>query len=209
MIQRFLPAAQLPFNQCSAGSPAGSLTPLQFSVSGPQPSFCRQGVTNTRGYTLVELVMVIILLGLIFGLVLPQFRTSAMRDSLDSTALRLIGLVEDLRGQAVSDQVVYLLHFDIRGKRVWFHAADATEEDRELAEKGAQRLPADVRIEDVWSWSRGRLYDEATILFSRKGYIEQAMIHLQADDGRQVSLEFTPFLGSVKIHDGYVDIDRG
>jgi hypothetical protein len=154
-------------------------------------------------------VVVIVLLGLLFGLVLPQLRTSPLRDSLDSTALRLIGLVDDLRGQAVSDQVVYLLHLDIRGKRVWYHAADATEEDREVAENRAQRLPPDVKIEDVWSWSGGRLYDEATILFSRKGYIEQAMIHLQADDGRQVSLELTPFLGSVTIHDGYVDIDRG
>jgi general secretion pathway protein H len=70
-------------------------------------------------------------------------------------------------------------------------------------------LPVDVEIEDVWSWSRGKLYDEATIKFSRKGYIEQSIIHLQSEDGRQLSLELTPFLGSIKVHEGYVDFDRG
>jgi hypothetical protein len=35
------------------------------------------------------------------------------------------------------------------------------------------------------------------------------MIHLQAENGRQLTLELTPFLGSIKIHEGYVDFDRG
>jgi general secretion pathway protein H len=59
------------------------------------------------------------------------------------------------------------------------------------------------------SVSARKAYDEATIRFSKKGYIEQSMIHLQSQDGRQLSLELTPFLGSIKIHDGYVDFDRG
>jgi general secretion pathway protein H len=69
-------------------------------------------------------------------------------------------------------------------------------------------LPDDVKIEDIWSWSSGKLYDEAKIHFSKKGYIEQSMIHLQSLDGRQLSLELSPFLGSIKVHEGYVDFDR-
>ena len=209
MIKRDPSRQQFPDNPSAASQPAGSHASMRPAVLKPRPLFGRRALTGIRGYTLIELVVVIVLLGLLFGLVLPQLRTSPLRDSLDSTSLRLIGLVEELREQAISDQVAYLLHVDIRGKRVWHHAADATEEEMELAEDAAKQLPPDVKIEDIWSWSRGKLYDEATILFSSKGYIEQAMIHLQADDGRQVSLEFTPFLGSVKIHEGYVDIDRG
>jgi general secretion pathway protein H len=172
------------------------------------PLFSRKTLDSKKGYTLIELVVVIVLLGLLFGLVLPQLRTSSLRDSLDSTSLRIIGLVRELREKAISDQVSYALTIDIRQRKLWYHAGNATEEEKEAAEKTAKLLPPDVEIEDIWSWSKGKLYDEATILFSRKGYIEQSMIHLQSEDGRQLSLELTPFLGSVKIHDGYVDIGR-
>ena len=164
---------------------------------------------NKRGYTLIELIVVIVLLGLMFGLVVPKFRQAVLSDSLDATSLRIIGLVEDLRERAISNQVTYVLHFDIRSRELWAFASDATAEEQETARERAYRLPVDVAIEDIWLWSKGKLYDEATIQFSRKGYIEQAVIHLQSEDGRQLSLELTPFLGSIKIHDGYVDIDRG
>ena len=164
---------------------------------------------KNRGFTLIELIVVIILLGLMFGLVVPRFRQAILSDSLDATSLRIIGLVENLRERAISDQVPYVLHLDIRENVLWSFGVDATAEEQEKARERAYKLPVDVKIEDIWSWSGGKLYDEATIHFSRKGYIEQAMIHLESEDGRQLSLELTPFLGSIKIHDGYVDFERG
>jgi Tfp pilus assembly protein FimT len=155
------------------------------------------------------LIVVIVLLGLMFGLVVPKFRQAVLSDSLDATSLRIIGLIEDLRERAISNKISYVLHFDIRGRELWAFASDATAEEQETARERAYQLPADVIIEDIWSWSRGKIYDDATIQFSKKGYIEQSMIHLQSEDGRQLSLELTPFLGSIKIHKGYVDFDRG
>lgn len=164
---------------------------------------------TAKGYTLIELIVVLILLGLIFGLAVPKIRQAVLSDNLDATALRIIGLVENLREKAINDQVTYIFHIDLRGRKLWAFAADASEEEQETARENAYLLPPDVRIEDIWSWTGGRLYDNATILFSRKGYIEQSMIHLQSEDGRQLSLELTPFLGSIKIHDGYVDLGNG
>jgi prepilin-type N-terminal cleavage/methylation domain-containing protein len=184
-----------------------------FRLPSISPEFRQNSHQKTRvttgGYTLIELIVVIVLLGLMLGLVVPKFRQAALNDSLDATSLRIIGLVQDLRERAISDQISYVLHLDIREKQLWAFATDATAEEQETAKDRAYQLPADVEVEDVWSWSRGKLYDEATIKFSRKGYIEQSIIHLQSEDGRQLSLELTPFLGSIKIHEGYVDFDRG
>jgi general secretion pathway protein H len=144
-----------------------------------------------------------------FGLAVPKFRQTFLSDSLDATSLRIIGLVGNLRERAISDQVSYILHIDIREKKLWAFASTDSDEQQEEARERAYQLSAAVEIEDIWSWSSGKLYEEATIRFSKKGYIEQSMIHLQSEDGRQLSLELTPFLGSIKIHDGYVDIDRG
>jgi len=169
----------------------------------------RKSTAAAAGFTLIELIVVLVLLGLMMGLAVPKFREAVLSDSLDATSLRLIGLVQDLRERAISDQVTYVLHLDIRKKTLWAFAGNATAEEQEIAKERAFKLPDDVKIEDIWSWSAGKLYDEATILFSKKGYIEQSMIHLEALDGRRLSLELTPFLGSIKIHDGYVDFDRG
>ena len=178
------------------------------SASLPHIPF-RKSTRCARGFTLIELVVVIVLLGLMFGITVPRFRQALLNDALDTTSLRLIGLVQDLRERAISGQVSYILHLDIREKRIWAFASTASEEEQETARERAYELPADVRIQDVWSWSSGKLFNEGIIRFSRKGYIEQSMIHLQSEDGRELSLELTPFLGSIKIHDGYVDFDKG
>ena len=208
MIIRSIGIAAYLFKSCFAPPVAGKETPLlqwfaDSQLNSPGKSFARVG-----GYTLIELILVLVLLSLMLGLVVPKFRQAVLSDSLDATSLRIIGLVQELRERAISDQVSYNLHLDIRERKLWASASSASEEEQETARERAHQLPLDVKITDVWSWSSGKLYDEATIYFSKKGYIEQAMIHLQSQDGRQLSLELTPFLGSIKIHDGYVDFDR-
>ncbi len=208
MIIRFLSIPVSLLKACFTGPPQGKdfcLLPLL----DPPLIFCKEKSTKAKGFTLIELIVVLVLLSLMFGLTVPKFRQAILSDNLDATSLRLIGLVEDLRERAISDQVTYILHLDIRERKLWFFPATASEEEQETAKDRAYQLSSDVKIEDIWSWSRGKLYDEATINFSKKGYIEQSMIHLQSEDGRQLSLELTPFLGSIKIHDGYVDFDRG
>lgn len=181
-----------------------------FSVRSDSASnFFQRTSPDARGFTFIEMVLVLLLLGLMLGITIPRFRQALMNDSLDATSLRLIGLVEDLRERAINDQVAYVLHFDLREKTLWSFAVNASEEAQQFAEEHAYQLPDDVKIEDIWSWSKGKAYDETTIQFSKKGYIEQAMIHLESEDGRRLSLELTPFLGSIKIHDGYVDLARG
>ena len=193
---------------CSAGLSSGKAPRLLPLFSKDKPVFLNNTSGKSRGYTLIELIVVIVLLGLMFGIAVPKFRQAVLNDSLHATSLRIIGLIQDLRERAVSDQVSYVLHLDLKEKKLWAFADTATEEEQETARDRAYQLPADVSIEDIWAWSSGKLYEEAVLHFSKKGYMEQAMIHLESDDGRQLSLELTPFLGSIKIHDGYVDFNK-
>ena len=209
MIIRFFCIPEYIFKSCFGGPASGKESSLLPLFANSQLNFLQEKSARARGYTLIELIVVLVLLSLMVGLVVPKFRQAVLSDSLDATSLRIIGLVQDLRERAISDQVSYILHLDIRGKKLWAFASSASEEEQETARERAYQLPVDVKIADIWSWTSGKLYDEATIHFSKKGYIEQSMIHLQSQDGRQLSLELTPFLGSIKIHDGYVDFDKG
>ena len=89
--------------------------------------------------------MVIILLGLLFGITVPNFREAMVTGGLDSAAMNIIGLVRSLRETAISNQVAYRLHIDIREKKFWTYQAGASQEDMETArEKGIDSMSGET-----------------------------------------------------------------
>ncbi len=57
---------------------------------------------NVQGFTLVEMVVVLIILGLIMAISVPSFRNSSARSALKSTTMDLISSINNSRAQAVS-----------------------------------------------------------------------------------------------------------
>lgn len=111
-----------------------------------------------------------------------------------------------LRNEAVREQKIYRLCFDLESNRFWIESTDMTDEGRALAYENAFQLPEEVRILDVWSGEIGKKVDgKVAISFSKKGYIEQSVIHIGAEDGRRFTLELSPFMGKVKVFEKYVE----
>lgn len=162
---------------------------------------------DDRGFTLIEIIVVLVLMGILLGLSFPKFRDTLLVDNLDTVCRRIIGQAELLREQAVRDQQAYTMHIDFSGNRIWIDSVGLSEDELAQAEAKAFVLPADVTFRDVWTAGKGKQYvDEALVRFTEKGYVEHTMIHLGADDGREYSLELTPFLGTIKIYQQYVDV---
>ena len=83
-----------------------------------------------------------------------------------------------------------------------------TMEERALAHEKASFFPKGVRVIDVWFREKGKkISGEATIRFSKKGYVPQSAIHLGDEDGREFTLVLSPFLGRVKVLESYVDFE--
>ena len=209
MISRFIGILTTKYTSYFAATQSGPKNLLHHLAAGFLPSFFQKSSSRDRGFTLIELIVVLVVIGIMLSITIPKFRQALLSDSLDTTSMRLIGLVQDLKERAISGHVSYTLYFDIPHKSIWFAATDASEEELAAARESAYELPDDIKIQDIWSWRSGTFFNEAAILISRKGYVEQSMIHLKSDDGREISLELTPFLGSIKIHEGYVEISRG
>jgi general secretion pathway protein H len=45
------------------------------------------------------------------------------------------------------------------------------------------------------------------LYFSKKGYIDKTAIHLRDDDGRDMTIILSPFMGAARIFDSYVDLE--
>ena len=160
-----------------------------------------------RGYTLIELIVVMVLIGLMLAVGVPRFQGALLTDDLKLTTRQIIGLVRGLRNKAIQEQQRYYLHLDLEKNVYWIDSGADGEAQRELARQNAVKLAEEVRVIDVWSQSKGKqAVGEAVIRFSAKGYVDQTAIHLGAADDRQVTMVLAPFLGTVEIHDKYVDI---
>ncbi len=161
-----------------------------------------------KGFTLLELVVVIGLLGLMLVITVPRFRQALMTNELKASTRKIVGLVRGVRDRAIRDHSAYLLHIEIGASRFWVAVDGASPEEIILAKDNGFRLPAEVRVLDVWLRSRGKMTaGEVVIRCSRKGYLEQSIIHLGAGDGDRMSLLLTPFLGEIRTYEGYHEIE--
>jgi prepilin-type N-terminal cleavage/methylation domain-containing protein len=159
-----------------------------------------------QGYTLIELTLVIMLVGLMMGLSVPRIRSLLITDNLKSSTLRIIGLINELRNDAVRENKVYFLHVNMGSNLIWVGFEGMSQEESELARKNAFQLSQDVSIVDVWRMDKDKKVDgEAIVRISCKGYLEYSIIHLEDDDGREFSIVLQPFLGNIKSYDRYVE----
>ena len=163
---------------------------------------------NKKGYTLIELTVVIVLIGMMLAVGIPRFRYSLLTDNLKSVTRRMIGVVKELRNDAVRERKAYFLYLDLASNKVWVESQGMGREERELTRQRAFALPEDIRIMDVWRKDQGKQVDgEVAIRFTKKGYVEHTAIHLGEENGREFTLILSPFLGTIKSHDTYVDIE--
>jgi prepilin-type N-terminal cleavage/methylation domain-containing protein len=158
-----------------------------------------------RGYTLIELSVVVLLIGMMLLIAVPRVRDTLLNDNLKAAARHLIGAVRELRSESVREQTDYLLHIDLNNQSFWSYPADTTAEKQAELRKGAFRFQEGVRIADVRQADEiGRTDGETVIRFFRQGYAEPAVIHL-AKDERTFTLVFNPFLQTVTVYEKYVD----
>jgi len=192
------------------------------SISSPRS-------TGVKGYTLIEISVVIVLIGVMFLMAIPRVQDTLTGDRMRSAVRNLSGTARELKANAVREQVDHYLHLDLDQRRVWNTRDDMTAEIRTLRRSQARSLPSGVRIADVALADEGkknqgeviirfvRIADvaladegkknqgEVIIRFFSQGYVQPAAIHL-TDDERTMTLIFQPFLSTFDVQDKYVDV---
>ncbi|MBN1843595.1 MAG: type II secretion system protein [Deltaproteobacteria bacterium] len=166
----------------------------------------RRMLRKTRAYTLIELTVVVFLIGIMLALAVPRVQYALLSDDLKAATRRIVGAVRTLRDKAIREQRTCKLHFDIESSRFWEEQDSMTIEERAEARQNASRLPGSIRILDVCYRGAGKKdVGDTVIHFNRKGYVEPAMIHLGDKAGRASTVVLSPFLGTIKTYDKYVE----
>lgn len=162
---------------------------------------------KARAYTLIELTVVVFLIGLMLALTVPRIQHSLLSDDLKAATRRMVGTVRTLRDKAIRDQKGYGLYLDLESNQFWVEWSSMTVEQKADARQNASTLPGNIRILDVCRRDSGKQdIGDTVIHFTKKGYVEQAVIHLGTKEGRAYTIVLSPFLGTAKTYDTYVDI---
>jgi prepilin-type N-terminal cleavage/methylation domain-containing protein len=161
---------------------------------------------GSSGFTLVELLVVIVLMGVILALAVPTTRDILTGDNLKKASRQLMGMEKKLRVEAVRDQMDYILCLDLPNSAYWVLASDMTPEKQDEIKKHPLHLPSGVVILDiVGENNKKQSKDEVRIKFGEKNICSPAVIHLAYEENRMTMI-INPFLGVTDVYDKYVDI---
>jgi prepilin-type N-terminal cleavage/methylation domain-containing protein len=164
---------------------------------------------NNRGFTLIELIVVMVLISMMFTFALPKMDGFLYVDNRDRVSRWVILKVEQLKNMAVQKQTPHILHVDIKENMFWISVQGMDEEALDKARKDGYKLPSDIRLVDI-IYPGQSLKDDgrSDVIFYARGYSDHAIIHMQNDDEEKMSFVIEPFLPPVGLKDGFVLFDE-
>jgi len=158
-----------------------------------------------RGYTLIELSVVVLLIGMMLLVAVPRVRDAVLSDDLKAATRRLVGAARELKNESIREQVDYILHLDLAHPGFWVYSADTTPEKLAEIRKKASPFADGLKITDfIRPGEEKQTEGDAEIRFHRQGYVDPAVIHLKKND-REFTVVFQPFLNTVTVYEKYVD----
>lgn len=172
-----------------------------------------------RGYTLIELGVVILIIGILFMVAAPRLAPFLTETRLDASARQLATFCRYLNAQAVLSKTYLALQVDTDAGEYWvttvataqgggpFQQSEEVEEIEITSDLlRRKRLPESVRFEDV-KLSQSGVTNSGTVKleFTPVGPTQKMLVHLTSDAGSQLTVFFDPVTGTSGILEGYVE----
>jgi prepilin-type N-terminal cleavage/methylation domain-containing protein len=166
------------------------------------------------GFTLLELSLVLLIIGVVLALTLPRLRDPG-RSELSAQAHRLVLTFRLLRSEAALNGYAYRLNYDLDQQRYWVTpnepGADLAEFARDAGSLArGTRLESPIQITDVvlptlaGKISQGQIYT----VFYPDGSVDPTVIHLA--NGRDAyTLYLDPMNGRLRLEPGYQEVNYG
>jgi prepilin-type N-terminal cleavage/methylation domain-containing protein len=105
---------------------------------------------HCSGFTLIELIVVISLMGLMLFFTLPRLGDNPFLDDSKQSSRWLIGKVQMLKESAIREQKQHSLHFDLDSGRIWETNESMSPEDIEnTALNSSYSLPDELSISSI------------------------------------------------------------
>ena len=165
---------------------------------------------NPIGFTLIELIVAVTLMGIMLVFTIPRFQDTFLTDSTRKASRWLMATVRSLKENSLIDGKVYSLHLNMHTQTLWTSHEAMSESDMLASEESGYQLPGSVRLVDVEFPDRGKVtVSRADIRFYPQGYSDKALIHVESDAAQERTFLIEPFLSNVMIFEKYAGFNDG
>ena len=160
---------------------------------------------NRRGFTLIEVAVVLAVIGMVLLLVLPRLPSSDS-ENLKVSARTLASTVRYMQDRAATGRITYYLRLEpgTDSVRVLEAAADGSE--KEPADPLLRKRPVKegIVVADVTIPRLGKINDgQVRLDVAAGGLRDFVVIHLRSPDNRFWTVMAFPASGKVKVSEGY------
>ena len=161
---------------------------------------------SNNGFTLIELIVVISLISLMLFFAIPRFQVDVLSDHTKKASRWIMLQVNALKEKAVHDQKRYVLHLSLDSNRLWVTSENMSPEEIQTAEENGFELADDITLMDVEYPDEEKIsVGRADIYFYKKGYSDNAIIHISTKDNEILSFLIEPFLSRVRLYNKYIE----
>jgi prepilin-type N-terminal cleavage/methylation domain-containing protein len=168
--------------------------------------------SSEAGFSLIEILAVIVVLGLIVGVVSISWQTTLPRTQLNSAVRILSERIHAARSDAIARNLKFEIHYDIDNGTYWIETpyhlegglAESDDEDRRIVD--FTELPETVRFHEITM--SGEVYADGEVewRFDELGASSDHLIVLyQEAFDRYFTIEVLALTGLVRFHDGYFE----
>jgi len=171
-----------------------------------------KGKRGFEGFSLVELMFVLLLLGLILSLTFPNFRQFVGVRGTKGAVMGLIGSLRYAQSQAATTKRRHQLNVDIKENAFWITLEGPPGEFfRDPTSHGQPAfLPKGLIFLDVQHPEKGKIREgTVTVDFFPTGWVDGFTFHLQKNGEEAFTVFLQPLGGKVEVAAGYLERMKG
>jgi prepilin-type N-terminal cleavage/methylation domain-containing protein len=166
------------------------------------------GFERIKGFTLIELIVVISLISIMLFFAVPRFQGNVLSDNTKEVSRWMLLKIPYLKERAAREQKRYILHVGLDSNKLWITHEAMDQEALQSSETNGYNLPEDIKLLDVEYPDQEKIsVGQADIYFNEKGYSDKAIIHFENDDDEKFSFLIEPFLLRVRLYNSYAEFE--
>jgi len=167
----------------------------------------RRLARNAGGFTLLEIILVLFLLGGLLSLIVPHL---SIGDNLGSVGRRWVGALKSFQEMAMGTQKTVRLYIDLDKGIYWPMVIDGNQEKPPLDATWAapSSLPESIRFSGIQVGASNKTSGRAELFFYPNGRIDPATMHLADADNNVMGILIEPTTSLIRVTDQRIEPPR-
>jgi prepilin-type N-terminal cleavage/methylation domain-containing protein len=164
---------------------------------------------NKNGFTLIELMIVLVIIGITLGYIGPRIFNGLSTSNMDRAVRDITTMVQVGRSSAITEHKTFFIRFDLDNDKIALYPMPETSGvvPQMLKER---KMPDGVVLKNIKTpYQSEKDRGEMDLKITTEGVVEQGVIYLEGALGKTYTLVVKPFSGTLKFYDHLVEISYG